>query len=172
MTAIPTVLKVHPRGSFFCVLVATAGLLTGAPVHGASAVDQGKAMQVDAQVLEALAAVDALDAAILGQDVEAFGNLLTADIAVNSSGNEALQRDQILKNFVGGTIHYNSYVREITYAAPHGKDVIVMGWETVTPIGQSPGAGSTNRRIFTDIWTPSEGTLKLRARQSTIVTSQ
>ena len=172
MNAIPTVLKAHPRSSFFCVLVAAAGLLTGAPVQGASAVDQGKEMQVDAKVLEALAAIDALDAAILGQDAEAFANILAPEIVVNSPGNQAILRPQILQNFSEGSIKYNSYVRDIEYAEPHGADVIVMGWETVEPIGNSPGAGTKARRRFTDVWTPRDGGFKLRARQATVVSAE
>lgn len=88
---------------------------------------------------------------------------------VNSPGNEAILRDQVLKNFSGGAIQYTSCVREIQYAAPHGQDVIVMGWETVQPIGNSPGAGTTARRRFTDVWTPRDGAFRLRARQATVV---
>ena len=123
MHMFPSAFITHPRSSLICLLIAAAGLLNGTPVHGASAVEQGVEMKADAQVLEALAAVDALDAAILGQDAEAFANILTPEIVVNSPGNEAILREQILKNFGGGAIQYNSYVREIEYAAPHGADV-------------------------------------------------
>lgn len=75
----------HPHSSLICGLIATAilltsllvGLFTSPAAHAASAADQGAQMKVDVQVLKALEAVDALDAAILGQDAEAFANLLT-----------------------------------------------------------------------------------------------
>ena len=169
MKEYPTILTAHPCNSLLCLLIAAVGLLNGSPAHGASAVEQGKNLQANTQVLEALAAVDALDAAILGQDAEAFANILTPEIVVNSPGNEAMLRDQILKNFSGGAIKYNSYVRDIEYAEPHGADVIIMGWETVEPIGNSPGAGTKAHRRFTDIWTPRDGAFKLRARQATVV---
>jgi hypothetical protein len=43
-----------------------------------------------------------------------------------------------------GTIDYSSFVCEIEQMLFHGDIVIVMGSETMTPVGKAPFAGAIN----------------------------
>jgi ketosteroid isomerase-like protein len=123
----------------------------------------------DPVVVEALKAVERIDAAVLAQDAEGFAALLASDLVVNSPRNAISLGEQTLGGFRAGTINYSAYERKIEFAGVRGDGVVVMGEEIVKPIGNAPHAGKTVRRRFTDIWRKEDGAWKLSVRQATII---
>lgn len=121
-------------------------------------------------VAAALAAMDAIDTAILAGDVAGFTGALAPDLAVNDPGNTVRPSPMVAKSFAMGMIDYHSYDRLIEHVAlrPSG-EVVAMGWEIVRPRNKAPHAGKTVRRRFTDIWRNDGGAWKLTLRQATIV---
>jgi len=65
-----------------------------------------------------------------------------------------------------GNIHYSSFVREIEKITLQGEMAIVMGKETVKPIGNTPGAEQTLLRRYTNIWMQKNGQWQLIARHA------
>jgi ketosteroid isomerase-like protein len=108
--------------------------------------------------------------AILRKDFQALDELCATDFTVNnprgdiSKGNEAVK--QLIRS---GVINYASFVREIEAVLIHGKTVIVMGRETLVPNGNSPQAGQTVRRRYTNIWMKRNGKWLLTARHATVI---
>ena len=51
----------------------------------------------------------------------------------------------------------------------HGDTVIVMGHETVVPKGNSPDAGKTIHRRYTNIWMKRDGRWRLVARHASVI---
>jgi hypothetical protein len=123
----------------------------------------------DPAVAEALKAANRIDAAVLAQDADAFETLLASGLVVNSPRNVVSLREQTLGAFRAGTIRYSAYERKIEFAGVRGDGVVVMGEETVKPIGNAPHAGKTVRRRFTDIWRKEDGAWRLSVRQATII---
>jgi len=68
-----------------------------------------------------------------------------------------------------GAVTYSSFVREAETVLVHGDTVIVMGRETVVPKGESPGAGQTINRRYTNIWMKREGRWRLVARHASVI---
>lgn len=57
----------------------------------------------------------------------------------------------------------------IRLAATRGvHDVVLMGEETLTPVGKAKFAGEQVRRRTTQVWTDESGQWKLAIRQATI----
>jgi len=121
-------------------------------------------------IASALAAMDALDTAILARDIDACVAALAPDLVVNDPGNTAHPSAVTAQTFRAGLIDYSSYVRTLDLVAlrPSG-EVVAMGWETVVPRGKARGVGKTMRRRFTDVWRKDDGVWKLALRQATIV---
>ena len=59
--------------------------------------------------------------------------------------------------------------REIETMLFHGDTVIVMGQETVTPVGKAPFAGQTVRRRYTHFWMKRGGDWLLTARHANVI---
>jgi ketosteroid isomerase-like protein len=103
--------------------------------------------------------------AVLRGDLVALDKLWTEDFKVNNPFNEIDKADRIRT----GAVTYSSFVREPEAILIHGDTVIVMGGETVVPAGNSPDAGKTIKRRYTNIWMMREGKWRLVARHASVI---
>jgi hypothetical protein len=69
-------------------------------------------------------------------------------------------------------IKYYSFVREIESVGLYGDMLIIMASEVVTPIGNTPGAGQTIRRRYTEIWMKRKGKWLPTARHANVILSE
>ena len=103
--------------------------------------------------------------AVLSGDLAALDKLWTEDFRVNNPFNEIDKADRIRT----GTVTYTSFVRVPESVLIHGDTVIVMGGETVVPKGNSPDAGKTIKRRYTNIWMKRKGQWRLVARHASVI---
>jgi ketosteroid isomerase-like protein len=103
--------------------------------------------------------------AILRGDQVALDKLWTEDFRVNNPFNEIDKADRIRS----GAVTYSSFVREAEAVMVHGDTVIVMGREIVVPKGNSPEAGKTINRRYTNIWMKRAGKWRLIARHASVI---
>jgi ketosteroid isomerase-like protein len=103
--------------------------------------------------------------AILRGDLAALDKLWTEDFKVNNPFNEVDRADRIRT----GAMTYASFTREPETVLVHGDTVIVMGREIVVPKGDSPGAGTTINRRYTNIWMKRSGKWRLIARHASVI---
>lgn len=103
--------------------------------------------------------------AVLRGDLVSLDKLWTEDFRVNNPFNEIDKADRIRT----GAVTYSSFVREPESILIHGETVIVMGRETVVPKGNSPDAGKTINRRYTNIWMKRNGKWRLVARHASVV---
>jgi ketosteroid isomerase-like protein len=103
--------------------------------------------------------------AILRGDLAALDKLWTEDFKVNNPFNEVDKADRIRT----GAVTYSSFLREPESVLVHGDTVIVMGRETVVPKGDSPDAGKTINRRYTNIWMNRSGRWRLVARHASVI---
>lgn len=121
------------------------------------------------RIAAALAATERMDAAILARDLATFSAVFADDAVVNNPFNSIARKADAERNLTTGLIDYTSLNRSIEYAAVRGEhDVVLMGEETLTPVGEARFAGETIRRRTTEIWTDESGAWKLAIRQATI----
>ncbi|HTF21608.1 MAG TPA: nuclear transport factor 2 family protein [Chryseolinea sp.] len=103
--------------------------------------------------------------AVLRGDQAAMNRYWTEDFIVNNPFNEVDQADRIKK----GTVTYASFIRESEAIKVHGNTAIVMGREIVVPKGNSPDAGKTINRRYTNIWMMRDGQWRLVARHASVI---
>ena len=103
--------------------------------------------------------------AILRGDLAALDKLWTKDFKVNNPFNEIDQADRIRT----GAVTYASFNRVPEAVLIHGDTVIVMGREEVVPKGNSPEAGKTINRRYTNIWMMRSGKWRLIARHASVI---
>ena len=103
--------------------------------------------------------------AVLRGDLAAMDKIWTKDFKVNNPFNEVDKADRIRT----GAVTYSSFVREPESVQIHGNTVIVMGRETVIPKGNSPDAGKTINRRYTNIWMMRDGKWRLIARHASVI---
>jgi ketosteroid isomerase-like protein len=103
--------------------------------------------------------------AVLRGDLAALDKLWTKDFKVNNPFNEVDKADRIRT----GTVTYSSFVREPESIQIYKDTVIVMGRETVVPKGNSPEAGKTINRRYTNIWMKRKGAWRLIARHASVI---
>ena len=103
--------------------------------------------------------------AILRGDLPALDKLWTTDFKVNNPFNQVDQADRIRT----GAVTYSSFLREPETVLIHGDTVIVMGHEIVVPKGNSPDAGKTINRRYTNIWMKRSGKWRLVARHASVI---
>lgn len=113
--------------------------------------------------------------AALKRDVSALEELWSEQLVVNAPNNQVVVgRRAVLDTFVGsGVINFSKFERRIEFVRVAGGLVIIMGLETVQPIGDAPSAGlvagqAVNRR-FTNVWKNEAGTWRLFARHANVV---
>jgi ketosteroid isomerase-like protein len=141
------------------LVVAAMICLTTSLVSGHSA-KQNDSIEQEIRKLE-LAHADA----ILRGDLAALDKIWTKDFKVNNPFNEIDKADRIRT----GAVTYSSFVREVESVQVHGNTVIVMGRETVVPKGNSPDAGNTINRRYTNIWMKRSGKWRLIARHASVI---
>ena len=121
------------------------------------------------RIAAALAATERMDRAILAHDADGFSAVFADDAVVNNPFNRIARKSDAEHNLATGLIDYTSLDRSIEYAAIRGEhDVVLMGEETVTPVGKAKFAGEKIRRRTTEVWTDESGEWKLAIRQATI----
>ena len=103
--------------------------------------------------------------AILRSDLAALDKFWTEDFRVNNPFNEIDKADRIRT----GAVTYSSFIREPESVLIHGDTVIVMGREIVVPKGNSPDAGKTINRRYTNIWMKRSGKWRLVARHASVI---
>lgn len=103
--------------------------------------------------------------AILRGDLVALDKLWTKDFKVNNPFNEIDQADRIRT----GAVTYSLFNRVPEAVLIHGDTVIVMGREEVVPKGNSPEAGKTINRRYTNIWMKRSGKWRLIARHASVI---
>jgi ketosteroid isomerase-like protein len=142
------------------ILVAVALTIITNCWAAAQSVKQNAAIEQEIRKLE-LAHADA----ILRGDLVALDKLWTEDFIVNNPYNEIDKADRIRT----GAVTYSSFVRVPESVVIHGDTVIVMGREIVVPKGNSPDAGNTINRRYTNIWMKREAKWRLVARHASVI---
>ncbi|MGI9166841.1 MAG: nuclear transport factor 2 family protein [Pyrinomonadaceae bacterium] len=95
---------------------------------------------------------------------------MAEDFTVNNPRNGISSgRKEVVALIRNGIIDYSSFVREIESMLFHGDTVIVMGLETIKPVGNAPFAGQTVRRRFTQFWMKKNGKWLLTARHANVI---
>jgi ketosteroid isomerase-like protein len=108
--------------------------------------------------------------AVVRSDVAALEKLWAEDFTVNNPNNQISRgRKEVLDRVGSGLLRYSSFVREIESVGSYGDTVIVMGLEIVTPIGNSPRAGQTLRRRYTNVWMKRKGNWLLAVRHANVI---
>ncbi len=108
--------------------------------------------------------------AILRKDFQSLDMLCAKDFTVNNPRGEISKGNEAVKELIrSGVINYASFVREIELVLIHGKTIIVMGRETLVPNENSPQAGQTVHRRYTNIWMKRNGKWLLTARHASII---
>jgi ketosteroid isomerase-like protein len=105
--------------------------------------------------------------AVLRGDFATVEQLWAEDLVVNNPFNEVVNAGT--GPIRTGVLTYVSFVREIESVQVHGDTIIVMGRETVVPKGNSPDAGRTIRRRYTNIWMKRAGKWLLTARHANVI---
>lgn len=125
------------------------------------------------RIAAALAATERMDKAILSHDVSTFGSIFTDDAVINNPFNKIARKADAETNLRTGLIDYQTLDRSIEYAATRGDhDVVLMGVETLKPVGKARFAGKLVHRRTTEIWTDQNGVWKLAIRQATIYATE
>lgn len=108
--------------------------------------------------------------AILDRDLEAFRRLWAPEFMVNAPRNVVVpNREAVLDVFRKGIAHYERFDVSIEALRVEDDVAVVMGAETVEPVGAAPRAGTTVDRRFTHVWERRNGTWRLTARHANIV---
>ncbi len=109
--------------------------------------------------------------AALKRDIPALERLWAEQFTVNAPNNEVvIGKRAVLNTFVrGGIINFSSFERKIEFISIDGDFAIVMGAESVRPIGDAPLAGQTVQRRFTNIWKKEADTWRLFARHANVI---
>lgn len=105
--------------------------------------------------------------AVLNNDTGALERLWAERFMVNAPINQvAPNRGVVMQSVKQGMIRYASFERRIEQVRFDGDIAIVMGGETVQPIGNTPLAGRTLQRRFTHLWKHEQGAWRLIARHA------
>ena len=117
--------------------------------------------------------LDSTEAAgLLHKDIALLETIWASDFTVNNPRNRVTHgRNEVVALIRNGIIDYSSFIREIEAILFHGNTVIVMGSETIKPIGKAPFAGQTVRRRFTHFWMMRDGEWRLTARHANVICS-
>jgi ketosteroid isomerase-like protein len=109
--------------------------------------------------------------AVLKQDLAALERLWAEEFIVNNPQNQiSTSRDGVLDLVKHGLIRYTAFERRIESIRFNADDIaIVMGAETIDPVGAAPRAGGTVERRFTNIWRKQHGTWRVIARHANVM---
>lgn len=142
------------------ILIAIGVIILGASSASGQSIKQKTAIEQEIRKLD-IAHADA----VLRGDLAALDKLWTEDFRVNNPFNEIDKADRIRT----GAVTYSSFERVPESVLIHGDTVIVMGSETVVPKGNSPDAGKTIKRRYTNIWMKRKGQWRLVARHASVI---
>ena len=108
--------------------------------------------------------------AVLQQDFAALERLWAEEFIVNNPQNQiSPSRDAVLALVQRGLIRYAAFERRIESIRFNTDIAIVMGAETVEPVGDAPRAGGKVERRFTNIWRRHETTWRMIARHANVI---
>ena len=142
-------------------LLLTLALVTPSLAVGAD-ISTGDELEATIRRLD-LAEADA----VLRGDFAAIEKLWAPDMIVNNPINQVVRSSR--GRVRTGAVTYASFVRNIESIEIYGDTAIAMGNEVVVPSGKSPGAGTTIRRRYTDVWMNRDGAWWLTARHANVV---
>ena len=109
-------------------------------------------------------------AGVLARDTAALERVWSEQLIVNAPSNQvSSDRGVVLNLMRQGLIHYSLFERRIEWLRVDGDLAIVMGAETIQPIGSAPQAGQTVQRRFTHVWKKEAGVWRLVARHANII---
>lgn len=108
--------------------------------------------------------------AVLNEDTAALERLWSEEFIVNNPQNRVTtSRDDALSLVKRGLIRYAAFERRIEAIRFNEDIVIVMGAETVEPIGDTPRAGIIVERRYTNIWRKQAGHWCMIARHANVI---
>jgi len=111
--------------------------------------------------------------AVLNQDLSTLELLWSDQFTVNAPSNQVVVgKSSVLPLVQRGQIRYSLFERKIEFIRVVGDIAIVMGAETVQPIGDAPMAGQRVQRRFTHIWKQEATTWRLIARHANVLPSR
>lgn len=137
-------------------------LLLLGPVTGVSIGEHDNRATADEKIVRSLD--DQARAAFMNRDLGALDRLWSDEFFVNTPSNRVLIGKAAVLAAVGGVAKNSLYERQIEFVRVDGDIAIIMGGETVQPIGGAPV-----QRRFTNIWKKSAGTWRLFARHANVV---
>ena len=110
--------------------------------------------------------------AVLDRNYAPLEHLWCEQLTVNSPANNVVIGRQDVLARVQKSAVYSSFERKIEFIRIDGNFAIIMGAETVQPIGDAPLAGKTVQRRFTNIWKKDGNTWCAIARHANVVSAQ
>lgn len=143
----------------FLVLVGSIGTDSTTPLSAGVSADEDVVRSLDDQARQA----------VLKGDYAALEQLWSEDFTVNAPNNEIVIGKRNVLATVRRVARYSSFERSIEYLRIDGDVAIVMGAETVQPVGDVPLAGKTVARRFTNIWQRHGATWRSIARHASVV---
>jgi len=113
--------------------------------------------------------------AALNRDGAALERLWSEQFILNGPNNQVVVgKRAVLDMFVrAGIINFSKFERQIELIRADGAFVIIMGLETVQPVGDAPSAGLVAgqeiKRRFTNVWKNEAGTWRLFVRHANVI---
>jgi ketosteroid isomerase-like protein len=108
--------------------------------------------------------------AVRNEDVAALERLWSEEFIVNNPQNKiTMSRGDALALVKRGLIRYAAFERRIEAIRFYDDIAIVMGAETVEPVGDAPRAGSIVERRYTNIWRKKDSTWRMIARHANVI---
>ena len=107
--------------------------------------------------------------AIMESDTITLAKIWAEDFHVNNPSNMIVNRSQVFQRIKSTFIKYSTYIQEPEYYGVFGDVVVVMGKETVVPIGDNPDKDKTIIRRYTDVYKNINGEWKEIARHANII---
>lgn len=107
--------------------------------------------------------------AIMESDTITLAKIWAEDFHVNNPSNMVVNRGQVFQRIKSTFIKYSTYIQEPEYYGVFGDVVVVMGKETVVPIGDNPDKDKTITRRYTDVYKNINGEWKEIARHANII---
>lgn len=108
--------------------------------------------------------------AVLKEDTAALERLWSEEFIVNNPQNRITSsRDDALMLVKRGLIRYAAFERRIEAIRFNDDIAIVMGAETVEPVGDTARAGSIVERRYTNIWRKKNAVWRMIARHANVI---
>ena len=105
--------------------------------------------------------------AMLNRDTTTMLKLWATDITCNTPVNRITYSSKELIDLINkGIFNFTSFERKIENIFLKENIAFIMGNETVVPTNNSPRAGQTIKRRYTNIWIKQNGIWKLTARHA------